>query len=75
MALIYFVCIVSIAFYAINYEKMSYKKYYERYVINSKHPDWEPWCGRNFFEEDPQWFIDNGYGDIIEKFYNKNSKG
>lgn len=75
MIVIYIVCIITVIWAVINYENISYAEYYKRCVINSKHPDWEPWCGRNFFEEDPQWFIDNGYGDIIKKFYNKNSKG
>ena len=65
------IAIPTIIWAVINYEKISYKKYYERCEINSKHPQWRPWCGRNFFEEDPQWFVDNGYGDIIEKFYSK----
>lgn len=71
MILVYFICVIAILFAVANYEKISYAEYYKRCAINSKHPDWKPWCGRNFFEEDPQWFIDNGYGDIIEKFYEK----
>ena len=71
MAFVYLICSIVIIFAVINYEKISYAEYYKRCTINSKHPDWKPWCGRNFFEEDPQWFINNGYGDIIEKFYEK----
>lgn len=59
------VAIVIIIFGVINYNKMSYKKWYERCEINSKHPDWYPYCGINFLKRDPQWFIDNGYGKYV----------
>lgn len=48
------------------YPKWSYKQYYLRSEINAKHPDWRPYCGINFLEKDPQWFIDNGYKGYIK---------
>lgn len=61
MIILYLLALVIIIFGVANYDKMSYKKFYERSVVNSKHPDWTPKCGINFLEKDPQWFIDNGY--------------
>ena len=58
---IIFIALAVIIFGVINYDKMSYKRFYERSVINSKHPNWHPKCGINFLEEDPKWFINNGY--------------
>lgn len=43
----------------------SYKIWYERCIINSKHPDWCPNCRINFLKKDPQWFIDNGYEKYV----------
>lgn len=57
--------ILLIGFYAYKHDDMSYRKYYERQVVNSKHPDWTPKCGVNFLEKDPKWFVDNGYGDYV----------
>lgn len=51
----------------ITYNKWSYKKWYERCRINSKHPNWKPYCGIDFIRQDPQWFIDNGYEKHIIK--------
>lgn len=34
--------------------------------ISSKHPEWEPGCRRNFLLEDPQWYVDNGYEDLLK---------
>lgn len=52
---------------AYNYEKIGYKAWAKRCEINSMHPDWYPYCGINFLEKDPQWFIDNGYGRYVRK--------
>lgn len=53
------------------YPKWSYKEYYKRCEINSKHPLWKPFCGTNFIQRDKKWFIDNGYlnknGEIKRK--------
>lgn len=58
--------VILVAIY--NYPKWSYKKFYERSEINAKHPKWKPNCGVNFMKEDPQWFIDNGYGDYVKEY-------
>ena len=71
MKIILLICFISIGIYIWKYDEMSYRRYYERCEINAKHPDWKPWCGRNFFEEDPKWFVDNGYEDIVMKYYKK----
>lgn len=65
MEILFVIAIIIVIFGVVNYDKVSYKKWYERCLINSKHPDWKPFCGINFFKEDPQWFINNGYGDYI----------
>ena len=39
--------------------------WYEICEVNSKHPDWHPYCGINFLKKDPQWFIDNGYSEYV----------
>lgn len=54
-----------LVFFVVNYSKISYKKWTERCEVNSKHPDWKPYCGIDYLEKDPKWFIDNGYGDYI----------
>lgn len=59
------IAILFLIFAVITYPKWSYKEYYKRCEINSKHPDWTPKCAINFFERDPQWFIDNGYGQYV----------
>lgn len=66
MKILLIIAVIMIIFAIVNYDKISYKKWYERSLINAKHPDWEPYCGINFFEKDPQWFIDNGYESYIE---------
>ncbi len=58
--------ILIIAFGILTYDKWSYKSFYKRIEINSKHPDWKPYCGVNFLKKDPQWFIDNGYGKYVK---------
>ena len=67
MKVLLIIAIAIIIFGAINYDKISYKKWYERCEINSKHPDWKPYCSVNFLEKDPQWFIDNGYEKYVSK--------
>lgn len=47
------------------YPKWSYKEFGKRCEVNSKHPDWKPYCGINFIKKDPQWFLDNGYGKYV----------
>lgn len=66
MSAILIIAVCVIIFGIIKHDDMSYKKYYERSVVNSQHPDWHPYCGINFLEEDPQWFIDNGYGEWVD---------
>jgi len=56
-----------IGFGAFMYPRWSYKEWYKRCEINSKHPDWRPHCNINFFKKDPQWFIDNGYEKYVSK--------
>lgn len=65
MKILLIIAIAIIIFGIINYDEISYKKWYERCEINSKHPQWKPYCGTNFLKEDPQWFIDNGYGEYV----------
>lgn len=69
IALIISICFILFAIS--NWDKMSYKKFEERCEINSKHPDWIPYCGINFIEKDPQWFIDHGYADVVKKYSKK----
>ena len=59
MKILFIIAMIIILFGVFNYDKISYKKFYERCKINSKHPNWTPFCGTNFIEKDPQWFIDN----------------
>ena len=66
MKVLLIMAIAIIIFGVINYDKISYKKWYERCEINSKHPDWKPYCGINFLKKDPQWFIDNGYEKYVD---------
>lgn len=66
MKILFIIAIIIIIFGVINYDQISYKKWYERCEINSKHPDWHFNCRINFLEEDPQWFIDNGYGEYVK---------
>lgn len=67
MNILLIIAIAIIIFGVVNYDKMSYKQFYKRCEINSKHPDWYPKCGINFLEKDPQWFIDNGYKKYIDR--------
>ena len=60
------ICLISILFAIKTYDKWSYKAFEKRIKINSMHPDWKPYCGRNFIKEDPQWFIKHGYGKYVE---------
>lgn len=48
------------------YPKWSYKEWEKRCEINTKHPDWSPYCGKSFFEEDSQWFINHGYAKYVK---------
>lgn len=66
MNILLIIAIAVIVFGVVNYDKISYKKYNERCEINSKHPDWKPYCGINFLEKDPRWFINNGYGSYVD---------
>ena len=61
MIVLFIISIAIVVFAVFNHDKLSYKMFYKRCEINSKHPDWTPYCGINFLEKDPQWFIDNGY--------------
>ena len=49
------------------YKKWSRKAWAERCEINALHPDWTPACGRNFFKEDPDWFVQNGYENYLKE--------
>ena len=60
------ICLISILFAIKTYDKWSYKAFEKCSKINSMHPDWKPYCGRNFLKEDPQWFIKHGYGKYVE---------
>lgn len=66
MNILIIICTILICVSIITYDKWSYKRFYERCEINSKHPDWTPNCYIDFFKEDPQWFIDNGYGKYVK---------
>lgn len=65
MTIIIIIALAVIIFGVIKHDEMSYKKYYERGAINSKQPDWTYKCSINFLEKDPQWFINNGYGEWV----------
>ena len=66
------VCIIIISVFT--YPNWSYKQFLIRCEINAKHPKWTPYCGKNFLESDPQWFIDNGYEKYVRKKLVKNLK-
>ena len=65
MKLLFIIAIAIIIFGVINYDKISYKKWYERCEISSKHPAWYFNCRKDFLEEDTLCFIDNGYGEYV----------
>lgn len=67
MRIIFIITFSIVIISIITYEKWSYKAWEKRCKINAKHPNWTPYCGRNFFKEDPQWFIDNGYAKYVRK--------
>lgn len=67
MKVLLIIAIGIVIFGMANYDKLSYKKSYDRNMIISQHPDWYPNCGINFLQKDPQWFIDNGYESYVEK--------
>lgn len=60
------ICFIVLLIATATYPKWSMKEYENRCKINSKYPDWYPKCGINFFEKDPQWFIDNGYEKYVK---------
>ncbi len=66
MKILFIIAIAIIISGVVNHDKMSYKKWCKRCENNSKHPQWKPRCGINFLETDPQWFIDNGYGEYVK---------
>ena len=66
MIVVKIIFLLVIGFAIINYPKWSYNEFYKRSEINEKHPDWKPYCGINFLEEDPQWFRNNGYGKWVD---------
>lgn len=66
MTVLLIIAVAIITFAVFNYDKFSYKKWYERCEVNSKHPDWTPNCGVNFLKKDPQWFKDNGYSEYVK---------
>ena len=62
MIIIGIICLVFLLIVVVPFhDDLSYKSMYERQKVNSMHPDWKPYCGINYLERDPQWFIDNGY--------------
>ena len=65
MNILWIAAIVVIVISATIYDIVSYKKFYKRCEINARHPDWRPYCGINFLEKDPKWFIDNGYSEYV----------
>jgi len=66
MSILLIIAISIVIFGIVNHYKISYEEYYKRCEINARHPDWEPFCTINFLEKDPQWFVDNGYGDYVK---------
>lgn len=48
MKVLLILAIAVIIFGIANHDKISYKQWYKRCEINSKHPDWKPFCGVNF---------------------------
>lgn len=66
MKVLVLISIIIIIFSITTYDKWSRKKWAERCEVNALHPDWTPACGRNFFKEDPEWFMDNGYKEYID---------
>lgn len=73
MDILYIIAIAVIIFAVIMHDSISYEKYYKRCEISAKHPDWEPYCGIDFIDKDPQWFIDNGYSEYVNKKKAKHS--
>lgn len=65
MTVVLILALLVVIFAVSTYNKFSYSIWSKRCYINSKHPDWTPYCGIDFIKKDPQWFIDNGYGDYI----------
>ncbi len=51
MKVVLILAILVIVFGVLTYDKWSYKKFYERCEVNSKHPDWKPYCGINFLKK------------------------
>lgn len=72
--ILFIISVIVVVISIFTYEKWSYKAWEKRCEINAKHPDWEPFCHRNFFEEDPQWFIDNGYGKYVKGYKKHDGK-
>ncbi|MBR2031251.1 MAG: hypothetical protein IKA04_03460 [Alistipes sp.] len=66
MKIAFVIAIAIIVVAVFTYDKWSYKALYKRQEVNSKHPDWKPYCGINFLEKDPQWFIENGYEKYVK---------
>ena len=66
MTILLIVALIIIGFGIAYYDKISYKKFYERCEVNSKHPDWTPNCRVNFLEKDLQWFIEHGYEKYVK---------
>ena len=62
------ICLLVILVAVMTYSKWSYKEFDKRSKINSKHPNWTPYCGINFLKEDPEWFINHGYGDYVKEY-------
>lgn len=62
------ICLFILFVAVVTYPKWSYKEFDKRSKINAKHPNWKPYCGINFMKEDPQWFIDNGYGEYVKEY-------
>ena len=67
MKTMFIICIAILIFAIFTYDKWSYKNWYERCKINSKHPEWTPNCGIDFMKKDPQWFINNGYSKYLNR--------
>lgn len=67
MIIMFIICMIVIIFSTFTYDKWSYKVWYDRCIINSKHPKWTKNCRIDFLKEDPQWFINNGYGKYVSK--------
>lgn len=72
--ILFIISVIVVVISIFTYEKWSYKAWEKRCEINAKHPDYEPFCYRNFFEEDPQWFIDNGYGKYVKDYIKRKER-